>query len=26
KLFWLCIFFAFIIQNILLIKKNKEVH
>ncbi|ACM13036.1 hypothetical protein PDJ82_06295 [Bacillus cereus group sp. TH43LC] len=24
--FWLCIFFASIIQNIVLLKKNKEVH
>ncbi|MBG9829371.1 hypothetical protein BTI679_28290 [Bacillus wiedmannii] len=26
KWFWLCIFFASIIQNIVLLKKNKEVH
>ncbi|WP_242239993.1 hypothetical protein [Bacillus cereus group sp. BfR-BA-01309] len=26
KWFWLCIFFASIIQNIFLLKKNKEVH
>lgn len=26
NLFWLCIFFASIIQNIVLLKKNKEVH
>lgn len=25
KWFWLCIFFASIMQNIVLIKKNKEV-
>ncbi|MED3599896.1 histidine kinase, partial [Bacillus thuringiensis] len=24
--FWLCIFFASIIQNIVLLKKNKEMH
>ncbi|OJD93161.1 hypothetical protein A9486_06795 [Bacillus anthracis] len=24
--FWLCIFFASIIQNIVLLKKNKEAH
>ncbi|HDR8434677.1 TPA: hypothetical protein QC285_004501 [Bacillus cereus] len=26
KWFWLCIFFASIIQNIVLLKKNKEAH
>lgn len=26
KWFWLCIFFASIIQNIVLLKKNKESH
>ncbi len=26
KWFWLCIFFASIIQNIVILKKNKEVH
>ncbi|OUB12284.1 hypothetical protein BK708_27730 [Bacillus thuringiensis serovar yunnanensis] len=26
KWFWLCIFFAAIIQNIVLLKKNKEAH
>ncbi|KXY51908.1 hypothetical protein AT265_10770 [Bacillus cereus] len=26
KWFWLCIFFASIIQNIVLLKKNKEMH
>ncbi|OTW71654.1 hypothetical protein BK727_04190 [Bacillus thuringiensis serovar roskildiensis] len=26
KWFWLCIFFASIIQNMVLLKKNKEVH
>ncbi|EJV85499.1 hypothetical protein IG3_02243 [Bacillus cereus HuA2-1] len=26
KWFWLCIFFASIIQNIVLLKKNKEVY
>ncbi|WP_242306914.1 hypothetical protein [Bacillus cereus group sp. BfR-BA-01524] len=26
KWFWLCIFFASIIQNIVLLKKKKEVH
>ncbi|WP_270607674.1 hypothetical protein [Bacillus mobilis] len=26
KWFWLCIFFASIIQNIVLLKKNKEFH
>ncbi|MGH1324106.1 hypothetical protein [Bacillus pretiosus] len=26
KWFWLCIFFAFIIQNIVLLKKNKEAN
>ncbi|WP_212086111.1 hypothetical protein [Bacillus nitratireducens] len=26
KWFWLCIFFGSIIQNIALLKKNKEVH
>ncbi|KYQ02866.1 hypothetical protein B4079_1988 [Bacillus cereus] len=26
KWFWLCIFFASIIQNIVVLKKNKEVH
>ncbi|WP_180235068.1 hypothetical protein [Bacillus cereus] len=26
KWFWLCIFFGSIIQNIVLLKKDKEVH
>ncbi|GAB6436524.1 hypothetical protein bcgnr5380_23040 [Bacillus cereus] len=26
KWFWLCIFFASIIQNIVLLKKNKEIY
>lgn len=26
KWFWLCMFFASIIQNIVLLKKNKEAH
>ncbi|MES5893883.1 MULTISPECIES: hypothetical protein [Bacillus cereus group] len=26
KWFWLCIFFGSIIQNIVLLKKNKEAH
>ncbi|MCC6080905.1 hypothetical protein ACFVXR_19180 [Bacillus thuringiensis] len=26
KWFWLCIFFASIIQNMVLLKKNKDVH
>ncbi|UPJ13950.1 hypothetical protein MYW48_14320 [Bacillus cereus] len=26
KWFWLCIFFASIIQNMMLLKKNKDAH